>query len=86
MLKRYVANDNIIIGAQSGSDRVLAASGRGHGTAPVRDAVRIAVECGFLPQAEHSARLASTAKQYPRRAGRRRVVDETMKNTSSDYP
>ncbi|MET9344108.1 TIGR04013 family B12-binding domain/radical SAM domain-containing protein [Nonomuraea sp. NPDC003804] len=52
LLKRYVANDNIIIGAQSGSDRVLAASGRGHGAGPVRDAVRIAVEHGFRPNVD----------------------------------
>ncbi|MEO3783877.1 TIGR04013 family B12-binding domain/radical SAM domain-containing protein [Actinocorallia sp. B10E7] len=152
MLKKYVANDNIIIGAQSGSDRILAASGRGHGAGPVRDAVRIAVEHGFRPnvdfmfgmpgedaddqadslrladdlvelgarihthtfmplpgtpwrdadpafipvetmrrldrlaqrgeayghwrrQAEHSTRLAETAKAYPRRARRRRTGD-----------
>ena len=151
LLRRYVANDNIIIGAQSGSDRVLAAAGRGHGTAPVRDAVRIAAEHGFRPnvdfifgmpgeglddqraslalaaeladlgarihahafmplpgtpwrdaspafiplatmreldqlalrgssyghwrkQAEHSARLAETARAYPRRAQRRRTT------------
>jgi B12-binding domain/radical SAM domain protein len=150
LLKKYVANDNLIIGAQSGSDKVLAASGRGHDTSPVRDAVRIAVEHGFRPnvdfifgmpgedesdqaaslklaedladlgarihthtfmplpgtpwrdaepafiplstmseldrlaqrgdayghwrkQAEHSARLAETAKAYPRRARRRRT-------------
>ncbi|MFC5820373.1 TIGR04013 family B12-binding domain/radical SAM domain-containing protein [Nonomuraea harbinensis] len=52
LLKRYVANDNLIIGAQSGSDRVLAASGRGHDTSPVRDAVRIAVEHGFRPNVD----------------------------------
>jgi len=52
LLRHYVANDNIIIGAQSGSDRVLAAAGRGHGTAPVRDAVRIAVEHGFRPNVD----------------------------------
>jgi len=52
MLKKYVANDNIIIGAQSGSDRILAASGRGHGADPVRDAVRIAVEHGFRPNVD----------------------------------
>jgi B12-binding domain/radical SAM domain protein len=153
LLKRYVANDNLIIGAQSGSDRVLAASGRGHGTSPVRDAVRIAIEHGFRPnvdfifgmpgedegdqaaslrlaadladlgarihthtfmplpgtpwrdaepafiplstmreldrlaqrgdayghwrkQAEHSMRLAETAKAYPRRTPRRRTTDQ----------
>ncbi|MFI6484875.1 TIGR04013 family B12-binding domain/radical SAM domain-containing protein [Nonomuraea sp. NPDC050663] len=52
MLKRYVANDNIIIGAQSGSDRILKASGRGHAAEPVRDAVRIALEHGFRPNVD----------------------------------
>ncbi|WP_242659544.1 TIGR04013 family B12-binding domain/radical SAM domain-containing protein [Thermostaphylospora chromogena] len=52
LLKRYVANDNIIIGAQSGSDEILAAAGRGHGVQPVRDAVRIAVEHGFRPNVD----------------------------------
>jgi B12-binding domain/radical SAM domain protein len=52
LLKQYVANDNIIIGAQSGSDHVLTAAGRGHNVASVRDAVRIAVECGFRPNVD----------------------------------
>ncbi|MBO3744448.1 TIGR04013 family B12-binding domain/radical SAM domain-containing protein [Streptosporangiaceae bacterium NEAU-GS5] len=52
LLRRYAANDNIIIGAQSGSDRILAASGRGHGSAPVRDAVKIALEHGFRPNVD----------------------------------
>ena len=52
MLKRYVANDNIIIGAQSGSDHVLAGSGRGHDVESVRAATRIAVECGFRPNVD----------------------------------
>ena len=30
-----------------GSDRLLTAAGRGHGTQPVRDAVRVAIEYGF---------------------------------------
>lgn len=52
LLKRYVANDNIIIGAQSGSDEVLAAAGRGHDVESVRAAVRIAIECGFRPNVD----------------------------------
>ncbi|MGW0661139.1 TIGR04013 family B12-binding domain/radical SAM domain-containing protein [Streptodolium elevatio] len=52
LLKRYVSNDNIIIGAQSGSDRILAAAKRGHGVQPVRDAVRIAVQEGFRPNVD----------------------------------
>ncbi|TQS44498.1 TIGR04013 family B12-binding domain/radical SAM domain-containing protein [Cryptosporangium phraense] len=52
MLRKYVSNDNIIIGAQSGSDRMLAASRRGHGAGPVLDAVRIAAEAGFRPNVD----------------------------------
>jgi B12-binding domain/radical SAM domain protein len=52
LLKRYVANDNIIIGAQSGADRMLAAAGRGHDVESVRAATRIAVECGFRPNVD----------------------------------
>ncbi|MCX9190612.1 TIGR04013 family B12-binding domain/radical SAM domain-containing protein [Carbonactinospora thermoautotrophica] len=52
LLKKYVANDNIIIGAQSGSDRILQAAKRGHGVQSVRDAVRIAVEHGFRPNVD----------------------------------
>ncbi len=47
LLRRHVANDNLIIGAQSGSDRVLAACRRGHGVEEVRRAVRLVLEAGF---------------------------------------
>jgi B12-binding domain/radical SAM domain protein len=47
MMKTYVANRDVIIGAQSGSDEVLALSGRGHGAQVVEDAVRLCVQEGF---------------------------------------
>jgi B12-binding domain/radical SAM domain protein len=47
LVKRYCANNNIIVGAQSGSDRVLGAAKRGHDTEEVRRAVRLGVEEGF---------------------------------------
>jgi B12-binding domain/radical SAM domain protein len=47
VVKRYCANDNIIVGAQSGSDRVLAAAKRGHGVDEVKRAVRTCVAEGF---------------------------------------
>ena len=47
MLKRYVANRDVIVGAQSGSDDVLALSGRGHGAGVVEDAVRLCIQEGF---------------------------------------
>ncbi|WP_430783336.1 TIGR04013 family B12-binding domain/radical SAM domain-containing protein [Actinoplanes sp. G11-F43] len=47
LVKRYCANNNIIVGAQSGSDRVLDAAKRGHGVEEVKRAARLAVEEGF---------------------------------------
>jgi B12-binding domain/radical SAM domain protein len=47
LVRKYCANTNIIVGAQSGSDRVLGAAKRGHGVDEVRRAVRLGVEEGF---------------------------------------
>lgn len=47
LVRRYCANNNIIVGAQSGSDRILDAAKRGHGVEEVKRAVRLGVEEGF---------------------------------------
>jgi B12-binding domain/radical SAM domain protein len=47
LVKKYCSNNNIIVGAQSGSDRVLDAAKRGHGVEEVKRAVRLGVEEGF---------------------------------------
>lgn len=47
LVRRYCANTNIIVGAQSGSDRVLDAAKRGHGVEEVTRAVRLGVAEGF---------------------------------------
>ncbi|ASW55347.1 TIGR04013 family B12-binding domain/radical SAM domain-containing protein [Plantactinospora sp. KBS50] len=47
LVRRYCANNNIIVGAQSGSDRVLGAAKRGHGVDEVRRAARLGIEEGF---------------------------------------
>lgn len=52
VLRRWVDNDNLVIGGQSGSERVLAASRRDHGVEDVERAVRHAVEAGFLPNVD----------------------------------
>lgn len=52
LLRRHVANRSLLIGAQSGSDRLLAACGRGHDVQEVRAAVRYAVEAGFQPEVD----------------------------------
>ncbi|WP_432977809.1 TIGR04013 family B12-binding domain/radical SAM domain-containing protein [Dactylosporangium sp. CA-233914] len=47
LVKRYCANDNLIVGAQSGSERVLEAAKRGHDVESVRRAVRLGIAEGF---------------------------------------
>jgi B12-binding domain/radical SAM domain protein len=47
LVRRYCANDNIIVGAQSGSDRMLELAKRGHRVEDVRRAVRLGVSAGF---------------------------------------
>jgi len=52
LLARYVDNRTLIIGGQSGSARVLEASGRGHGVLEIERAARIALENGFEPHVD----------------------------------
>ncbi|MFL5354851.1 TIGR04013 family B12-binding domain/radical SAM domain-containing protein [Archangium sp.] len=52
MLKRYVHNDNLIIGGQSGSERILREMHRGHDVETVVRAVSLAVEGGFVPNVD----------------------------------
>jgi B12-binding domain/radical SAM domain protein len=52
VLARWVDNDNLVIGAQSGSARVLDATKRGHTVEDVRRAVRLAVRAGFRPNVD----------------------------------
>jgi radical SAM superfamily enzyme YgiQ (UPF0313 family) len=47
VLRRHVSNDNLVIGAQSGDDSVLAATNRGHDAAAVEAAVRACMAAGF---------------------------------------
>jgi B12-binding domain/radical SAM domain protein len=47
LLRRHVANDNLVIGAQSGSEPVLRACRRGHSADDVRRATRLVLEAGF---------------------------------------
>ncbi|MCX7991581.1 MAG: TIGR04013 family B12-binding domain/radical SAM domain-containing protein [Proteobacteria bacterium] len=47
MLKKYVNNKRIIIGAQSGSDRILENSNRGHNVKTIERAIDTAIQTGF---------------------------------------
>jgi B12-binding domain/radical SAM domain protein len=70
LIRRYCDNRTVIVGAQSGSERMLAAMGRGHGVAEVERAVALCVEAGFrtsvdvmmgLPGEEEPDRAATRA-------------------------
>ncbi|HSN91699.1 MAG TPA: TIGR04013 family B12-binding domain/radical SAM domain-containing protein [Anaeromyxobacteraceae bacterium] len=52
ILARRCANRTVILGGQSGSDRMLAAMGRGHVAADVLRAARYALEAGFRPDVD----------------------------------
>jgi B12-binding domain/radical SAM domain protein len=52
VLARWCDNRSIQIGAQSGSEAVLASSNRGHGVEVIERAVRIAVAHGFRPDVD----------------------------------
>ncbi len=52
MMRQYVANRSIQIGLQSGSDRVLEISNRHHTVQQGIDAVRTALDCGFVPRVD----------------------------------
>lgn len=52
LLKRWVSNRTLIVGGQSGSDRILAASARGHDSAAVERAVVLCREHGFVPHVD----------------------------------
>ena len=52
LVKRFASNTQLVIGGQSGSDRVLEAAHRGHTREDVLRAVRIALEAGFLPNVD----------------------------------
>ncbi|MCA8974034.1 MAG: TIGR04013 family B12-binding domain/radical SAM domain-containing protein [Planctomycetes bacterium] len=52
LIARHASNRTLILGGQSGSDRVLAASERGHDSATVERAAALCVEHGFVPHVD----------------------------------
>ena len=59
LLRKWVSNRALIVGGQSGSDRVLAASARGHDSACIERAVALCVEHGFVPHVDFLLGLPS---------------------------
>jgi len=52
ILKKYVNNDNVIIGGQSGSQDVLDSSRRGHDIESIINAVKLSIKHGFRPNVD----------------------------------
>ncbi len=52
LVKRFASNTQLVIGGQSGSERVLEATHRGHTREDVRRAVRVALEARFVPNVD----------------------------------
>jgi B12-binding domain/radical SAM domain protein len=52
LLKRYIDNDNLIIGGQSGSEHVLQTSRRGHDVESIVRAVELSLQAGFIPNVD----------------------------------
>lgn len=52
LIRRYADNTSIVIGGQSGSERVLAATHRGHDVAAIERAVALTVEAGMRPDVD----------------------------------
>lgn len=53
ILRKYVTNRNIILGAQSGSNRILKMIGRDHTIEDVYSAVENALKNGFIPDVDY---------------------------------
>lgn len=52
VVRRYANNDNIILGGQSGSQRILDATNRGHGVEDIERAAALCLENGFQPNVD----------------------------------
>ncbi len=52
LVKKYASNDNLVIGAQSGSERILKLCRRGHTVEDVFQAVKICKKVGLIPKVD----------------------------------
>lgn len=52
LIKRYADNTSLVIGGQTGSPRLLAATHRGHDVAAIERAIAITVEAGLRPDVD----------------------------------
>lgn len=63
LIKKYTDNDNLIIGAQSGSDRILKICQREHTVEDVYRAVKLSVKAGLKPKVDFIFGLPEETKE-----------------------
>jgi len=73
LIRRHCDNRMVILGGQSGSDRLLAEMGRGHDAETVDRAVAVALECGFRPSVDFVFGLPGETEED--RAATRRQIE-----------
>ena len=63
LLRRYIDNDNLIIGGQSGSEHILQSSRRGHDVADVIRAVQLTIKAGLQANVDFLYGLPGETRQ-----------------------
>jgi B12-binding domain/radical SAM domain protein len=63
LILKYAANDNIVIGAQSGSQRILNSCNRGHSIMDVYNAVKLTLEVGLIPNVDFIFNLPNETEE-----------------------
>jgi B12-binding domain/radical SAM domain protein len=63
LILKYAANDNIVLGAQSGSQRILNSCNRGHSIKDVYNAVKLTLEAGLTPNVDFIFNLPNETEE-----------------------
>jgi len=63
LLKTYAANDNLVIGAQTGSDKLLKSTSRGHNVDSVLNATELTLKAGFKAYVDMIVGLPGETKE-----------------------
>lgn len=74
LIRRYAANDNLVIGAQSGSERMLQLAHRGHTVEDVYRAVELTLQAGLAANVDFIFGLPGETESD--RAQTRRVIED----------
>jgi B12-binding domain/radical SAM domain protein len=63
LVLKYASNDNIVLGAQSGSQKILNSCNRGHSTNDVYNAVKLTLEAGLTPNVDFIFNLPNETEE-----------------------